>query len=292
MIHDRAVTNQNQPRRNTMKYTILSILLAIGAMLAVATPVLADTYASYHCHCGALASGGECSCSYQYDLGKSETKEFRGYCDYVIDYTDNYRDNVNKKNTDINISGRKDGTTCTIAMQAFPDESYTTRSCTNWNPTVGDTLNIQVKCYSDPANTTPTAYLKVGPNASSASNCGLHFEACMNGQFCYRTVMASAPGATVGSELKCTSGCPQWLPENNMLLSLSDQCGDSAEIDLVSWRGPISGSVGNFDGEGSTGGTFWMRNDVLAPTVGGVGNCTQRRFLTAEGTSTCSRTGQ
>ena len=87
----------------------------------------------YYCNCEPKPGSNSCNCTYKYNLGRSDTKEFRGFCKKDV-----------TRPIGIGITGRKKSTTCTIRI--FQDVPYVTRSCTNWSPTSSDELNIKVKC--------------------------------------------------------------------------------------------------------------------------------------------------
>ena len=93
-----------------------------------------STYRNYWCDCS-LDGESSCSCEYKYHLGKSATKEFRGYCI------------GEEANTPIMISfsGKNKSTTCTGGIK-WGD--YFSKSCTNWSPVSGDHMNITVQCSS------------------------------------------------------------------------------------------------------------------------------------------------
>ena len=111
---------------------LIAATLTFSAMLTVPGPAQAATYQSYHCHCTAGPNNGDsCSCSYYFTLGKSQTKEFRGYCDDPL-------------SEGVEVFERDGGTTCTIQSNGFGD--YTTKSCTNWDPFSRDTVKIKVSC--------------------------------------------------------------------------------------------------------------------------------------------------
>ncbi len=93
-----------------------------------------STYKNYWCDCS-LSGGSSCDCRYKYHLGKSKTKEFRGYC---------INQEANNP-TMISFSGKNKSTSCTGGIK-WGD--YFTRSCTNWNPASGDNINIKVQCSS------------------------------------------------------------------------------------------------------------------------------------------------
>jgi len=99
-----------------------------------------STYKSFYCNCDPTSGDGTCQCSYDYHLGKSVTKEFRGYCSGEA--------NVPQK---MHVSGRKHGTSCSISLAVTPwgSETYQTKSCTNWNPTVGDSIDVILTCFDD-----------------------------------------------------------------------------------------------------------------------------------------------
>ena len=92
-----------------------------------------STHQDYYCTCEVDSGGSTCECHYKYRLGKSKTREFRGYCEgeSVI------------RPSKINIVGRNKATSCT---SGFHYESYMSRSCTNWSPTSGDHFTVTVQC--------------------------------------------------------------------------------------------------------------------------------------------------
>ena len=91
-----------------------------------------SAWKDYHCNCEPSSGKKECKCGYKYTLGKSSTKEFRGYCDQDSTYP-----------SGISVTGRKSATSCTIRIF---EQLYATRSCTNWDPTSRDELNVTVHC--------------------------------------------------------------------------------------------------------------------------------------------------
>ena len=93
-----------------------------------------STYRNYWCDCS-LNGESSCDCKYKYHLGKSATKEFRGYC---------INQEANNP-TMISFSGKNKSTSCTGGIK-WGD--YFTRSCTNWSPTSGDDMDIKIQCSS------------------------------------------------------------------------------------------------------------------------------------------------
>ena len=91
-----------------------------------------SAWKNYYCDCEPSSGEKTCKCKYKYHLGKSATKEFRGYCQEDITYP-----------VELTVGGRKDATTCTVRIFEGP---YAARSCTNWNPTAGDDVNVWVEC--------------------------------------------------------------------------------------------------------------------------------------------------
>ncbi len=91
-----------------------------------------SAWKDYHCNCEPSSGKKECKCRYRYTLGKSSTKEFRGYCNQDSTYP-----------SGISVTGRKSATSCTVRIF---EQLYATRSCTNWDPTSRDELNITVHC--------------------------------------------------------------------------------------------------------------------------------------------------
>ena len=92
-----------------------------------------SSHKDYYCVCELASGENTCECRYEYRLGKSKTKEFRGYCEgeSVI------------RPSKIAISGKNKATSCT---SGFHYESYMSRSCTNWSPTSSDHITVAVKC--------------------------------------------------------------------------------------------------------------------------------------------------
>lgn len=117
----------------TKRSLLLSTALGVLCLLAVPSVTEAATYVSYHCHCTIAAGSDKCSCEYDYTLGKSATKEFRGYCDGDVDKS-------------IDVSNRDSGTTCTVSALGFG--GYKSRSCTNWDPFSTDHVKVKVSCES------------------------------------------------------------------------------------------------------------------------------------------------
>lgn len=90
-----------------------------------------STYKDYQCGCSLASDEKICKCKYEYTLGQSATKEFRGYCSNGL-YPEG-----------IHIGGKNKGTSCT---HSFPWFDYYSRSCTNWDAISSDKLNITVRC--------------------------------------------------------------------------------------------------------------------------------------------------
>ena len=92
-----------------------------------------SSHKDYYCGCEVEHGESTCECRYDYRLGKSKTKEFRGYCEgeSVI------------RPSKVAISGKNKATSCT---SGFHYESYMSRSCTNWSPTSSDHFTVVVKC--------------------------------------------------------------------------------------------------------------------------------------------------
>ena len=113
--------------------TLVGIALFLGA-----TPAAAASYQDFHCSCRPLKLE-PCSCFFTYQLGKFQTKEFRGYCDQN-DTTDG------DPWPEVYVSDRDKNTTCTIYVDGIPGEQYTSKSCTNWSWSSRDNIKIEVKC--------------------------------------------------------------------------------------------------------------------------------------------------
>ncbi len=88
-----------------------------------------SAHKDFHCKCSGKKN---CRCKFEYDLKKSQTKEFRGYCD-----------GEGMSPEGLSVSGLKSGTHCTV--KAFWHDYYS-RSCTNWSPNANDTIKITVRC--------------------------------------------------------------------------------------------------------------------------------------------------
>ena len=103
---------------------------AIPQSFAEAVLFIDSSYKKYHCDCE-LTSGETCQCKFKYTIGAGATKEFRGYCG-----NDLYPDSID-------IGGRRKSTSCTVD---FPWFEYHTRSCTNWDITSSDQIDITISC--------------------------------------------------------------------------------------------------------------------------------------------------
>ena len=122
-----------------MKTLLTTLLLGGIAILSIVTPATAATYVAYHCDC-TPAPGSWCWCTdYHFQLGYSQTKEFRAYCTKIANY--DIRDIV--------VSERDKNTTCTITVDSS-EFGYTTKSCTNWSWLSRDNLKIDVGCKKAP----------------------------------------------------------------------------------------------------------------------------------------------
>jgi len=119
----------------TVKAALFAAALTFAALVSAPRQAQAGTYESYHCHCTPAEEGGQCNCYYNFTLGKSQTKEFRGYCDDPLDES-------------VVVDQRDGGTTCTIQSNSFG--GYVSKSCTNWDPFSRDTVRIRVGCGTRP----------------------------------------------------------------------------------------------------------------------------------------------
>ena len=122
------------PQTHTLQYEI-SILDnesggAVPASFGEAALFIDSTHKDFHCNC---ARDGKdiCTCDFKYHLGRSATKEFRGYCTGSA-----------KEPKGMKVNGKNKHTTCT--MPAYV--GYVSKSCTNWSPTSGDDIEIWVEC--------------------------------------------------------------------------------------------------------------------------------------------------
>lgn len=124
----------------TTRNLLPAAMLALTTLAWTPATAQADSYVSYHCHCTAANEGDSCSCYYNFQLGKSQTKEFRGYCDGSLDES-------------ISVDQRDGGTSCTIQVKGFG--GYISKSCTNWDPFSRDDVRIRVKCSNNPPEDDP-----------------------------------------------------------------------------------------------------------------------------------------
>lgn len=124
----------------TSKQFLLALALAVATLFAA--PQQAQAGQSYHCHCTAAADQS-CSCTYDYELGRSGTQEFRGFCDNYS--SDSY------PFPDMEVNNRDGGTSCTVQMGIIASPQYRSKSCTNWDPFTTDNVKVKVKCYNKAA---------------------------------------------------------------------------------------------------------------------------------------------
>lgn len=121
-----------------MTFSRFLVATVIAAGLGLSQSASADTYVAYHCHCTA-EPGHSCSCSYSFQLGKSQTKEFRGYCEETT------ASDGGRVWPDIDVTDRDSATSCTIQARG-PLQDYETKSCTNWSPFSRDNVTIKTTC--------------------------------------------------------------------------------------------------------------------------------------------------
>lgn len=122
----------------TTRQLFLAAAMAVGAMTALPQPAQAGH--SFHCRCTA-AQDGDCSCTFDYTLGKSATQEFRGFCDNYS--SDGY------PFPDVDVNNRDGGTSCTVQLGIIASPQYRSKSCTNWDPFSQDSVKVKVKCYNE-----------------------------------------------------------------------------------------------------------------------------------------------
>lgn len=91
-----------------------------------------STFKDYKCSCTPPDGQNFCKCHYSYKLGKSATKEFRGYCTGAA-----------KDPMDIFITRASDTTSCTMTARFGKRLS---KSCTNWSPLSSDRIDVTVIC--------------------------------------------------------------------------------------------------------------------------------------------------
>ena len=120
---------------NTLEYEVVVLDDETGGDLpqefGEAALLIDDAWKHYHCHCTPAPGEKSCDCKYNYTLGKSSTREFKGFCGgglYI---------------SAINVSGRNRSTTCTDDVIWM---GYISRSCTNWSPLTRDDLHVTVRC--------------------------------------------------------------------------------------------------------------------------------------------------
>ena len=123
------------PAANTLEYQVMVLDDETGGNLpqefGEAVLLVDNAWKHYHCHCTPAPGEKSCDCKYTYTLGKSSTREFKGFCSgglYI---------------SAIEVSGRKSSTTCTDDVIWM---GYVSRSCTNWSPVTRDELHITVRC--------------------------------------------------------------------------------------------------------------------------------------------------
>lgn len=91
-----------------------------------------STFKDYKCSCAPPDGQNFCKCHYSYKLGKSATKEFRGYCTGAA-----------KDPMDIFVTRADDTTSCTMTVRFGKRLS---KSCTNWSPLSSDRVDVTVIC--------------------------------------------------------------------------------------------------------------------------------------------------
>ena len=91
-----------------------------------------STFKDYKCSCAPPDGQNFCKCHYSYKLGKSATKEFRGYCTGAA-----------KDPMDIFVTRADDTTSCTMTVRFGKRLS---KSCTNWSPLSSDRVDVTVVC--------------------------------------------------------------------------------------------------------------------------------------------------
>ena len=91
-----------------------------------------STFKDYRCSCTPPDGQNFCKCHYSYKLGKSATKEFRGYCTGAA-----------KDPMDIYVTRTSDATSCTMTARFGKRLS---KSCTNWSPLSSDSVDVTVIC--------------------------------------------------------------------------------------------------------------------------------------------------
>ena len=124
----------HDPQTHTLEYEIIILDNESGgevpSTFGEAALFIDSTHKDFHCNCS--RDGKDiCTRDFKYHLGRSATKEFRGYC------TGSAKEPMGMK-----VSGKNKHTTCT--MPAYV--GYVSKSCTNWSPTSGDHIDIRVEC--------------------------------------------------------------------------------------------------------------------------------------------------
>ncbi|MCG8684017.1 MAG: hypothetical protein MI892_04025, partial [Desulfobacterales bacterium] len=122
------------PQTHTLQYEIIILDNESGgeipASFGEAALFIDSTHKDFQCKCS-LSGKDICTCDFEYHLGRSGTKEFRGYCKGEA-----------KEPKGMKVNGKNKHTTCTIPAYV----GYVSKSCTNWNPTSGDDIEIKVEC--------------------------------------------------------------------------------------------------------------------------------------------------
>ena len=122
-------------KANTLKYEVVVLDDETRGDLpqefGEAVLLVDSAWKHYHCHCAPAPGEKSCECKYNYTLGKSSTREFKGFC------------NDGLYESAINVSGLKNTTTCTDDVIWM---GYISRSCTNWSPVTRDELHVTVRC--------------------------------------------------------------------------------------------------------------------------------------------------
>ena len=120
---------------NTLEYQVMVLDDETGGNLSQefgeAALLIDNAWRHYHCHCAPAPGEKSCECKYNYTLGKSSTREFKGFCGNGLYISA------------IEVSGRKSSTTCTDDVIWM---GYISRSCTNWSPVTRDKLHVTVRC--------------------------------------------------------------------------------------------------------------------------------------------------
>jgi hypothetical protein len=132
-----------------IRATLLHIALVGSIAAGFAGQMSVDAAANpvrWSCKCQVPGSKrtDKCTCSgYSYDLPRSGTKEFRGYCDGSINGTI-YGETRSPRPKFVNVMRGKN-VTCTINNTQYY-VNYTKKQCTNWGFAKRNKVTMSIEC--------------------------------------------------------------------------------------------------------------------------------------------------